>query len=79
MTGRVTEVRLPKPGDAITEAEVTEFFVADGASVAEGDPLYSLATDKVEMDVEAPVSGVVSWKVEKGGTYDIGAVVAVIS
>nr|WP_197747174.1 lipoyl domain-containing protein [Mycolicibacterium duvalii] len=70
---------MPKPGDAITEAEITEFLVADGASVAEGDPLYSIATDKVEMDIEAPASGVVSWKVEAGGTYDVGALIAVIA
>lgn len=75
----MTEVRIPKPGDAITEAEVTEFFVEDGATVAEGDPLYSIATDKVEMDIEAPASGTVSWKVAEGETHDIGALVAVIS
>jgi 2-oxoglutarate dehydrogenase E2 component (dihydrolipoamide succinyltransferase) len=79
VTGPTTEVRLPKPGDAITEAEVTQFLVADGASVSEGDPLYSLATDKVEMDIEAPATGTVSWKVDEGGTYDVGALVAVIS
>ena len=44
----MTEVRLPKPGDAITEAEITELLVDDGATVSEGDPLYSIATDKVE-------------------------------
>ncbi|ORV86222.1 biotin/lipoyl-containing protein [Mycolicibacterium iranicum] len=75
----MTEVRIPKPGDAITEAEVTEFFVEEGATVSEGEPLYSIATDKVEMDIEAPASGTVSWKVSEGGTYDIGALVAVIS
>ena len=75
----MTEVRLPKPGDAITEAEVTAFHVEDGATVAEGDPLYALATDKVEMDVEAPASGTVAWKVDVGGTYDIGELIAVIA
>lgn len=75
----MTEVRLPKPGDAITEAEITELFVEDGATVGEGDPLYSIATDKVEMDIEAPASGTVSWKIEEGRTYDIGVLVAVIS
>lgn len=75
----MTDVRLPKPGDAITEAEVTEFFVEDGAAVTEGEPLYSLATDKVEMDIESPASGTVSWKVDEGGTYAIGELIAVIS
>ena len=75
----MTDVRLPKPGDAITEAEVTEFFVEDGAAVTEGEPLYSLATDKVEMDIESPASGTVSWKVDEGGTYEVGELIAVIS
>jgi 2-oxoglutarate dehydrogenase E2 component (dihydrolipoamide succinyltransferase) len=75
----MTEVRLPKPGDAITEAEITELLVEDGATVSEGDPLYSIATDKVEMDIEAPASGMVSWKIEEGQTYDVGVLVAVIS
>lgn len=74
----MTEVRIPKPGDAITEAEVTEFYVAEGGTAVEGDPLYAIATDKVEMDIEAPASGVVTWKVEVGSTYDVGELVAVI-
>ncbi|BBY76741.1 hypothetical protein MPRF_36400 [Mycolicibacterium parafortuitum] len=75
----MTEVRMPKPGDAITEAEVTSFHVEDGATVAEGDLLYALATDKVEMDIEAPASGTVSWKIEEGGTYPVGELIAVIA
>ena len=75
----MTEIRMPKPGDAITEAEVTEVYVAEGQSAVEGDPLYAIATDKVEMDIEAPASGVVTWKVEVGGTYDVGELIAVIS
>lgn len=72
------EVRMPKPGDAITEAELTELYVADGARVSEGDLLYQIATDKVEMDIEAPASGVVAWKVGVGNTYDVGELIAVI-
>lgn len=75
----MTEVRIPKPGDAITEAELTEIHVAEGETVAEGAPLYAIATDKVEMDIEAPASGVVTWKVEVGGTYSVGELVAVIA
>ena len=69
---------MPKPGDAITEAELTELYVSDGAHVSEGDPLYHIATDKVEMDIEAPASGVVAWKVGVGATYDVGELLAVI-
>jgi len=69
---------MPKPGDAITEAELTELYVADGALVSEGELLYQIATDKVEMDIEAPASGVVAWKVGVGNTYDVGELIAVI-
>lgn len=74
----MTEVRMPKPGDAITEAELTQIHVGDGESVTEGQPLYEIATDKVDMDIEAPASGVVSWKATVGATYDVGALLAVI-
>ncbi|WP_156688031.1 lipoyl domain-containing protein [Mycobacterium sp. Marseille-P9652] len=74
----MTEVRMPKPGDAITEAEVTQIYVADGAQVSEGDPLYQIATDKVEMDIEAPASGLVTWKISAGASYDVGELLAVI-
>jgi 2-oxoglutarate dehydrogenase E2 component (dihydrolipoamide succinyltransferase) len=69
---------MPKPGDAIIEAELTELHVEDGTYVAEGDPLYQIATDKVEMDIEAPTSGVVTWKVGVGETYGVGELLAVI-
>lgn len=69
---------MPKPGEAITEAELTEIHVADGESVSEGDPLYEIATDKVEMGIDAPATGVVTWKAAVGGTYDVGELLAVI-
>lgn len=74
----MTEVRMPKPGDAITEAKLTVLLVADGGQVAEGQALYEIETDKVDMEVEAPASGTVSWKVAVGGTYDVGELLAVI-
>lgn len=74
----MTEARMPKPGDAITEAEVITLYVEEGGTVDEGEPLYAIATDKVEMDVEAPASGVVHWKVDVDTTHDIGTLVAEI-
>lgn len=75
----MTEIRMPKPGDAITEAELTKIYVQEGGPVTEGEPLYEIATDKVDMDIPAPATGVVSWKVDVGGTYDVGALLAVIA
>lgn len=74
----MSEVRMPKPGDAITEAELTDIYVPDGATVAEGDALYTIGTDKVDMDINAPASGVVRWHVTVGGTYPVGELLAEI-
>ena len=74
----MTEVRMPKPGDAITEAILTTVLVPNGATVAEGQPLYEIETYKVDMQIDAPAGGVVQWQVEVGGTYDVGALLAVI-
>jgi 2-oxoglutarate dehydrogenase E2 component (dihydrolipoamide succinyltransferase) len=74
----LNEVRMPKPGDAITEAILTEVHVADGETVSEGDLLYSIETDKVDMEIDAPASGTVRWHAEVGATYDVGELLAVI-
>ena len=74
----MTEIRIPKPGDAITEAVLSKMLVGQGESVVEGDPLYEIETDKVEMVIDAPSSGVVSWQVEEGDTYAVGTLVATI-
>jgi 2-oxoglutarate dehydrogenase E2 component (dihydrolipoamide succinyltransferase) len=72
------EFRMPKPGDAITEAILVAVLVADGERVDEGAPLYVLETDKVEMEISAPCAGVVRWSAEEGESYDVGALLGVI-
>ena len=74
----MTEFRMPKPGDAITEAVLVTMLVADGERVDEGAPLYVLETDKVEMEIAAPCTGVVRWSAQEGETYDIGSLLGVI-
>lgn len=74
----MTEIRVPKPGDAITEAVLSKILVAHGDTVAEGDPLYEIETDKVDMVIDAPSAGVVSWHADVGETYAVGALIATI-
>lgn len=74
----MTEFRMPKPGDAITEAILLTVVVADGAHVDEGAPLYVLETDKVEMEIAAPCAGTVHWSAEEGETYEVGALLGTI-
>jgi pyruvate/2-oxoglutarate dehydrogenase complex dihydrolipoamide acyltransferase (E2) component len=56
--GEVVPVNMPKLTMAATEATFIEWLVDDGTSVAEGEPIYSVATDKVENEVESPASGI---------------------
>ena len=72
------EIRIPKPGDAIVEGTIARWLAADGAQVREGQSLYLLETEKVELEIEAPVSGVLRHVGAEGQTYPVGALIATI-
>jgi pyruvate/2-oxoglutarate dehydrogenase complex dihydrolipoamide acyltransferase (E2) component len=63
---------------AVSEAELLEFLVEAGQQVEEGTPLYVIATEKVDQEIEAGASGTVQWTGEIGKTYDIGTEIGVI-
>jgi pyruvate/2-oxoglutarate dehydrogenase complex dihydrolipoamide acyltransferase (E2) component len=67
------KIRIPRVSVQISEAELTEILVAHGAQVSEGDPLFIIATDKTDSEVEAGASGTVHWTGTIGTVYDIGA------
>jgi pyruvate/2-oxoglutarate dehydrogenase complex dihydrolipoamide acyltransferase (E2) component len=64
---------------AVSEAELVELLVDGGQHVDEGAPIYVIATEKVEQEIEAGASGTVQWTGEVGTTYDIGAQIGVIT
>ncbi len=72
------EIRIPRMSVAISEAELIDLLVEDGAQVAEGEPLFSVATDKVESEVVAGASGTVHWTGAVETVYEIGTVIGVI-
>ena len=72
-------IRIPRVSVAISEAELTDILVAAGERVEEGTPIYVIATEKVEQEIEAGASGVVQWTGQVGATYDIGAEIGVIT
>ena len=71
-------IRIPRVSVAVSEAELIELLVADGQRVEEGTPIYVIATEKVEQEIEAGASGTVRWTGEVGTTYDIGVEIGVI-
>jgi pyruvate/2-oxoglutarate dehydrogenase complex dihydrolipoamide acyltransferase (E2) component len=73
-----TILTIPKLQMSMTEANLVEWLVDDGAQVEEGQPIYTIETDKAAQDIEAPVAGKLVRKLDAGETYDVGAEVGEI-
>lgn len=73
-----TEILLPKLGFSMNEGTLSEWLVADGGSVTEGQPLFSLESDKSTNEVEAPASGTLRILKPIGETYEVGTLLGTI-
>lgn len=73
-----TEILLPKLGFSMNEGELIEWLIADGGSVTEGEPLFSLESDKSTNEVDAPASGILKVLKPAGETYEVGTVLGLI-
>ena len=67
-----TQLTIPKLEMAMTEGTLTDWLVADGAEVKEGDPIYTLETGKAAQEISAPVSGRLVQKATVGTVYPVG-------
>ena len=74
-----TQILLPKLGFSMNEGVLVEWLAADGATVKEGDPLFSLESDKSVEEIEAPASGTLKIIKDVGETYQVGTVLGEIS
>lgn len=74
-----TTLTIPKLQMSTTEGTLTEWLVADGATVEEGQAIYALETDKSVQEIEAPVAGKLNQKVEAGETYPVGTEIGEIT
>jgi 2-oxoglutarate dehydrogenase E2 component (dihydrolipoamide succinyltransferase) len=74
-----TEVKVPTLGESITEATLGQWLKQPGDPVKADEPIASLETDKVAVEVNAPVAGVMGAQaVKEGDTVAVGAVIASI-
>ena len=74
-----TEVKVPDLGESITEATLGEWLKKPGEAVALDEPVASLETDKVALEVPAPAAGVMgAYAVQEGDNVNVGAVIATI-
>jgi pyruvate dehydrogenase E2 component (dihydrolipoamide acetyltransferase) len=75
----LTPVYMPKFGMTMTEGLITQWHVAEGAAVRQGDLLFSVETEKATADVEAPIDGtLVEISAPADTEASVGAVVAYI-
>ena len=74
-----SEVKVPTLGESVSEATIGEWLKQPGDPVALDEPIASLETDKVSVEVPSPVAGVMgAQKVAVGDTVEVGAVIAMI-
>ena len=72
-------VTMPRLGESVTEGTVTRWLKKEGESVQADEPLLEVSTDKVDTEIPAPASGVLtSIKVSEDETVDVGTELAVI-
>jgi 2-oxoglutarate dehydrogenase E2 component (dihydrolipoamide succinyltransferase) len=76
----MTEVKVPTLGESITEATLGAWLKQPGEAVAQDEPIASLETDKVAVEVPSPVAGTMGDQLVKvGDTVAVGAVIANIN
>ncbi|MDQ3482216.1 MAG: 2-oxoglutarate dehydrogenase complex dihydrolipoyllysine-residue succinyltransferase [Pseudomonadota bacterium] len=72
-----TDVKVPTLGESITEGTLAQWLKKAGETVAADEPIASLETDKVTVEVPAPAAGILSETlVEEGATVEVGAIIA---
>ena len=73
-----TEIKLPRLGQGMESGTIVKWLKSEGDSVAKGEPLYELDTDKVTQEVEADASGVLLKIAVQEGEVEVGKTIAVI-
>lgn len=74
----ILEMKIPSPGESITEVEIAQFLKADGEYVQVDEAIAEVDSDKATLELPAEQAGVITWLVEEGDTVEVGSVVCKI-
>jgi len=74
----ILEMKVPSPGESITEVEIAQWLVADGDYVEKDQAFAEVDSDKATLELPAEVSGTITLKAEEGDAVAVGAVVCLI-
>ncbi|HAJ80956.1 MAG: dihydrolipoyllysine-residue succinyltransferase [Zunongwangia sp.] len=72
------EMKVPSPGESITEVEIAEWLVEDGDYVEKDQAIAEVDSDKATLELPAEASGIITLKAEEGDTVAVGEVVCLI-
>ena len=74
----ILEMKVPSPGESITEVEIAQWLVADGDYVEKDQAIAEVDSDKATLELPAEVSGSITLKAEEGEAVAVGQVVCLI-
>ena len=74
----ILEMRVPSPGESITEVEIATWLVEDGEYVEKDQPIAEVDSDKATLELPAEESGIITLQAEEGDAVEVGAVVCLI-
>ncbi|MCH9660015.1 MAG: 2-oxoglutarate dehydrogenase complex dihydrolipoyllysine-residue succinyltransferase [Bacteroidetes bacterium] len=69
------EMKVPSPGESITEVEIAQWLVEDGDYVEKDQAIAEVDSDKATLELPAEASGIITLKAEEGDAVEVGAVV----
>jgi pyruvate/2-oxoglutarate dehydrogenase complex dihydrolipoamide acyltransferase (E2) component len=72
------EIRIPKIGMSATEMVLSEWMFGDGETVAQGEVIYTVETDKTATEIEAQAAGVLRITGVEGESYPVGTLIGTI-
>ncbi len=74
----ILEMKVPSPGESITEVEIATWLVEDGDYVEKDQPIAEVDSDKATLELPAEESGIITLKAEEGDAVEVGAVLCLI-
>lgn len=74
----VLEMKVPSPGESITEVEIAVWLVQDGDYVEKDQAIAEVDSDKATLELPAEESGIITLKAEEGDAVEVGQVVCLI-
>jgi len=74
----ILEMKVPSPGESITEVEIAQWLVEDGDYVEKDQAIAEVDSDKATLELPAEESGTITFKAEEGDAVDVGQVVCLI-